>query len=849
MVNAVGGPPSPYGVRTVAELGARLRALRAWAGLSYREVHRRVVQARQRRGTVEIPALDTVHRCLQPGRARLDADLVVDIAMALLGDATKAAAWRHAHQVVTGRAADAAVVTVLAGLPQDSAQFTGRHTDLAELLDGIDAPGAGVVWALAGMAGVGKTTLAVHAAHRLAPRFGDLQLTVHLRGHDPDRPPADPAAVLDALLRRLGCPPHHIHGLDLRHRMTRYRELLAGRRVLILLDDASSADQVRPLVPDSLTCLVLVTSRHRLNGLPTVTLDVFSPADSLALLRRSAGQARMDADPGSAAHIADLAGHLPLALALVASRIRDTPDWTLADHLERLTEHGRTLRLDRGVELSIDQSYSALPPETRRVLRLLSLHPGGDCDTYAAAALAGDDPAGTGRQLADLITANLVQQRVPGRYGLHDLVGIFARRRAGDEESPTVRRAAVERLLDHYRQLTLSAMREFAPQEGQSWPHLPDPKTPVPAIADRQTAAAWLDAECANVIAAAVYGAGYGWSRHATDLSIILSRYLLLTARHHDALTLHGAASRVADGADLGRTLTSLAGAYGRLGRLADALDCCLRALAVFRDLGDRAGQANTLINLGAANWRLGRFPAALDAFEQVVQLAGETGDRLAEFYGRGGIGCVWWRLGRRAEALDEHRRSLAIAREIGERAGEGEALQRIGRMHLELRQLEPAESHLADAVAIAVETGDRVSESDALYQLGSVHRERGRLDEALGHQHRALAIAHDVADPSLQVETLVELIDTERLAGRHAQAIRYGHEAVSIAESLGARYDLARAHDGLARCHLDQHDLPTARRHWQHALALHRDMGTPDTDQIATQLESVTQDITAGRH
>jgi tetratricopeptide (TPR) repeat protein len=846
MANAVGEPPSPYGVRTVAELGTRLRALRAWSGLSYREIHRRVVQIRRRRGMVELPALDTVHRCLRPGRARLDADLVADIAMAMLGDATQAAAWRLTHQMVSGRIADAAIVTVQEGLPQDSAQFTGRHAELAELLDGVDAPRAGGVWALTGMAGVGKTTLAVHAAHRLAPRFGDLQLTVQLRGHDRDRSPADPAAVLDALLRRLGCPLHHIQGLDLRRRMTMYRELLAGRRVLILLDDASSEDQVQPLVPDSPTCLVLATSRHRLTGLPTVHLDVFPPADSLALLRRSAGEARIDADPASAARIADLAGHLPLALALVASRIRDTPDWTLADHLERLTDHGHTLRLDGAVELGIDQSYSALRAETRRVLRLLSLHPGDDCDIHAAAALAGDDPTCTGRRLADLITASLVQQRVPGRYGLHDLVRIFARRRASDEESPTALRAAVGRLLDHYREFTLSAMHEVAPQESRSWSHLPYPPTQAPAIGDRPTAAAWLDAECANVIAAAVYGAGHGWPRHATDLSLILSRYLLLSARHHDALTLHEAASRVADGADLGRTLTSLAGAYGRLGRLADSLDCCQRALTVFRDLGDRPGETNTLINLGAANWRLGRYLAALGAFQQVVQLAYETGDRLAEFYGRGGIGCVWWRLGRHAEALDEHRRSLTIAREIGERAGEGEALQRIGRMHFELHELEPAESRLVEALAIAVETGDRVSESDALYQLGSVHRQRGRLDEALRHQHQALSIAQEIADPSLQVEILVELTDTERRAGRYSQAIRHGSEAASMAESLGARHELARAHDLLARCHLDQHDLPAARQHWRHALALHRDMGTPDADQIATNLESITQNIGA---
>src|SRR5262245_17615707 len=270
---AAGEPPSPAGVQTLDELAVRLGQLRVWSGLGYREVHRRVVALRRRRGAPEQLSFDTVYRCMRPGRSRLDVELVVDIAQALLGDQAAAVAWRMAYRVLSGQASAAGIVRVFPALPDDLPEFTGRRAELRRLVDGLTPQGlvAGpAVSVIEGMAGVGKTTLAVHAGHEML-RCGlgtDVQLSVNLRGYDADQPPADPAAVLEGFLRVLGVPGDQIYHLDLAGRAARYRRLLAGRRALIVLDNAATAEQVVPLLPQTAGCLAMITSRNALADLP-----------------------------------------------------------------------------------------------------------------------------------------------------------------------------------------------------------------------------------------------------------------------------------------------------------------------------------------------------------------------------------------------------------------------------------------------------------------------------------------------------------------------------------------------------------------------------------------------------
>lgn len=446
-----GLPPGPHGVVSYDELSARLRALRTWAGVAYREVHRRVVRDRKARGVLELPVYNTVYRCLRPGRTRLDAELVADIAGALLGDPVAAASWRQACRAIEGVATDAAIVAVSGTLPAESAGFTGRTRELTTLLAALARPPA--VVAITGMAGVGKTRLAVHLAHRVMAAGGrrDLCLSVNLRGHDADHVPADPGAVLEGFLRLLGLPGGRIARLDTGGRAEELRRRLAGRRTLLLLDDAASPDQIRTLLPNTPGSVTVVTGRRVLDGLPGVVLDPFGPDESAALLRHEIGTRRAEAEPRAVAGIAEAVGHLPLALSVVSARIRADTEWTLADHLDRLTRRRADLRLDDPVARAIGLSYATLDADQRRLLRLAALHPGGGFDASAAGALTGAPPGLTGSRLVGLVAAGLLRRRAGDRFEFHDLVRVFAAERARDEESARAKNEALGRLFDHYR--------------------------------------------------------------------------------------------------------------------------------------------------------------------------------------------------------------------------------------------------------------------------------------------------------------------------------------------------------------------------------------------------------------
>ncbi|WP_169807331.1 AfsR/SARP family transcriptional regulator [Herbidospora cretacea] len=443
-------------------------------------------------------------------------------------------------------------------LPRDIASFTGRTAEIA-FLDAA-AQGSPMIGAVDGMAGVGKTTLAVHVAHRLADRYPDGQLFVDLRGFTRGGAPVDPGDALDQLLRSLGVPGDRIPH-DPGARAALYRTRLAGRRVLVLLDNVATEAQVRPLLPGSPACLVLITSRRRLAGLEDVrplSLDVLPRPDAVTLFARTAGEQRVSGEaPGLLAEIVELCGRLPLAIRIAAARLRVRPGWTPAHLADRMRDHQHRLgELEVGplsIAAALDLSYHHLTPGQQDMYRLLGLHPGPDIERQAAAALVGTTVQHAGRLLDDLVDVHLLQEPAPGRYRFHDLPRAHASATLADEDTDHDRQAALTRLFDHYV----------------------------------QTASTVVETDLVNLLAVAVHAARHGWPAHALDLSATLHRHLHECARYDDARVLHRtavhAARAIAALCDLGDDHL----AQGRFGPAAEYFERALKMVGT-----DRPGHA-----------------------------------------------------------------------------------------------------------------------------------------------------------------------------------------------------------------------------------------------------------------
>jgi tetratricopeptide (TPR) repeat protein len=842
--------PDPGQANNIADLVERLRLLKVWAGNpSYETIKDRVNKAWAAAGRPagELTRRSTVAYCFRPGRRRLDVDLVIAVVEALHPDTGYVTQWRQALRVVSGEIEAVSQVRVLDSLPQDLAGFTGRAGELDRLRHAARGGQAVVISAIEGMAGIGKTRLAVHAGHLLIrEKAFERVLFVNLRGFDPDpaQPPADPAAVLDGFLRLLGVPGHRIpHTLPAR--VDAYRERLTGMRALVVLDNAATVEQVRPLLPDTPGCLVLVTSRRSLADLHSathLTVDVFTPAEACAFLADVLPRAPVGADPHALARIARRCGYLPLALGLLAGHIRSTPGWTLTDHADRLDERHHQQRLDTGINIALDLSYRHLPIVERRLLRLLALHPGQDLDAYAAAALAGIEVTTARSGLDHLHRDHLLQQAGPGRYSFHDLVRAYATTRAQDEDRPPERRAALTRLFDHYLVTTATAMNTLHPAEAHSRPAMPPAGTPAPDLTDPDDARSWLDTERSTLVAVAAYTATHGWYTHTIQLSRTLHRYL--DGGHNaDAVTVHGYAYRAArhngDPTEQAHAQTGLGGAYLRLGRPGPAGEHCRQALDLFRQAGDPDGEARARRSLGLIAERLGHYRAAIDHYAQAIALFRQTGDRIGEARALNMLGNVEVRLGRNRSA-EHHELALNLHRRTGNRAGEATTLTSLGEAEVRSGRFRPAGEHLQQALTSYRRHGNHTGEAWALDTLGMLHTCLGRPSDATEHHQQALSIFRRTGDRDGETWALNGLGEAAHAAGDTSGAIIH-HTAVHlIAADTGHRDQQARAHAGLGRAHHALGNPALARDHYQQALDLYTELGLPEADHIRTYVATL---------
>ncbi len=741
-------------------------------------------------------------------------------------------------------------------LPAAVLQFIGRQDELAALTGLLDQAGASggmpavVISAIGGMAGVGKTALAVHWAHRITERFPDGQLYVNLHGFDS----GEPVAAADALagfLRALGCAGPDIPA-NAEERAGAYRSLVAGRRILVVLDNARRADQVRPLLPGSPGCMTLVTSRDALGGLVAgdgavrLDVDVLSMPEAVRLLRGLIGS-RVDDDRDAAERLARLCGQLPLALRVAAELAAARPGAALADLAAELT--GVQHRLDvletggderTTVRSVLSWSYRALGADAARLFRLSGLHPGPSFDRYGAAALTGMPLPQAGQLLNQLARAHLVQPAAPGRHGLHDLVRSYARElAAGDGADESW--AALGRLSGYYLHAAATAMNTAFPADRTRRPAIPPSRTPTPALDSEGEALTWLAAERENLIAVAVHAAGYGRPGAATSLAAVLETYLETECLYAEAITIHSHARRAARSAGNpraeARALNSLGVIDLRQGRYQKSADKFEQALALFRVAGDQLGQARALGNLGFAGFLQGRTQQASDYLQQALTLFRSLGDKPGQARTHANLGHADLQQGRYQHATGHVRRSLALCREIDDQAGQGRALGMLGELDLRQRRHQQAAAHLLRALALFRAIGDRTSEADVLACLGVTDLRQGRYQQAAGYLERARALGEETGDLSSQANALNGLGELLLATGQPGVARAWHAAALDLAVQTGETHQQARAHAGLAGACQACGDLATARGHYQHALTLYTDLGAPEADLIRTRL------------
>jgi DNA-binding SARP family transcriptional activator/Flp pilus assembly protein TadD len=772
-------------------------------------------------------------------------------------------------------------------LPPDVPAFTGRAAEMAELerlLGGLprraepeavqargddppgsrspepddaefSAPPAVVVSAVAGTAGVGKTALAVRWARRAAARFPDGQLYVNLRGYDPGQPMA-PADALAGFLSSLGVAGEDIPA-ELDARAARYRSLVAGRRVLVLLDNASDAEQVRPLLPGAAACRVVVTSRDALAGLVArdgarrLELDLLPMADAVALLRTVIG-ARVDTEPEAARTLAGRCARLPLALRVAAELAVAQPALPLAQLAAELAdEQGRLDLLDVGgdprtaVRTVFSWSCRHLDQATVQEFGLLGLHPGPDMEPYAAAAVAGVTLPEARRMLAALARAHLIQPSPsgPGRYAIHDLLRAYARDLAA--VGGTMRQqAAVTRLMDHYLSTAAAATSVLYPAERQSLPAIPAAAEPAVPVTEPDAARAWLDAQLACLTSAVGHAAAHGWPTHAIDLARTLSRYLGIGSHFAVATTIHShavsAARQLGDRAAEATALVALGGIPMNQERFEEAAAYLRPALALAREAGDKAAEVRALGNLANIDLVQGRYQEAASHFARALVLGRETGNEVDQVRALVSLGVISMLRSCHYQAIGQLRQALAIVVRTGDRLGEADTLSELGRCEIALGSYRQAGRHLGRSLALARELRYQSGEAYALGGLGKVQLRRGRYRRAAELLRQAIALNRELGDRAGEAEMLNHLGEVLFADGQPEQARSQHAAALGLASETGDQYEQARAHSGLAACCHAAGDDDQARRRWKDALAIFTRIGSGEADQVRARLATL---------
>ncbi|HEV2372537.1 MAG TPA: tetratricopeptide repeat protein [Streptosporangiaceae bacterium] len=732
-------------------------------------------------------------------------------------------------------------------LPPDTAGFTGRDGELARIAAAMTsaagADGMAAVHTLSGMPGVGKTTLAVHVAHLLQHRFPGRRLFIDLHAHTPGHDPVRPEAALAGLLAATGVDPRYLP-TDLAGLAGLWRDRMAGQRTLVVLDNAASSAQVIPLLPGNADCLVLVTSRRHLGDLPgtgvTVALEAL-PEDQaqemfVRLAPRAAGQS------AAVAELALLAGHLPLAVSLLARVFARHPTWTLADLARETRASMLTLAAERdSVAAAFEVSYRYLAPGEQLFFRLLGLHPGTTIDAYAAASLGGLSLPEATVHLDVLHREGLLSETGYRRYRMHDLIRDYARQRApadGDE--------ALERLLDYFQHTVARAQATYT--------HLTRPTTAaatyttpsaVPGLDDPAQALDWARAERDNLLACLDHVTRTGQHGRVAALTAGMSYLLRLDgpwtetiARQTAALD---AARQVGSCLDEASALRHLGLARMHTGAYQQATEAAEAARCIYRDLGDLSGMASALNDLGKVQVLTGDLARAVESAQTALRVFCDIGYELGQANALMTLGIVRRWIGEYDGAAEALEKALEIHRGLGGQQGQANALNWLGIVRRQTGDYAAATQALEAALPLYREIGDRIGEANGLAELGVVWRDTGDYERAAQALETALSLISELGDRGGQAEGLNDVGSLHRARGDLGRAVAYHRQALDLARAIDSPVDEAHALAGLGRCDSAAGRASDAHAHLSQALEIFQRVGTAEATEIAAELDALT--------
>lgn len=753
--------------------GSLLRSLRTAAGLTQEELAE-VAQVSYR-------SISDLERGVSQSPRRETARLLADALRLSGGDRARFEAAARGRPPATGNvvrrqpggiATATATRTLPRQLPSHTPHFVGRADELAALTSRLDkavvssqlAAGTIMISAIGGTAGIGKTALALRWAHQVADRFPDGHLYVNLRGFDPAAPPVRPAEVIRGFLGALGVDPSGIP-VSLDTQAALYRSLLAGRRFLLLLDNARDAEQVRPLLPGTETCLVLVTSRSQLSSLAAcegaqlLDLDLLTVTEARELLTRHLGASRASREPRVLDELIELCARLPLALSIVAARAAAAPALPLAGLADELRD--ARLRLDAldagdlatNVQAVFSCSYRHLREPAARMFRMLSLHPGPDVSAPAAASLAGVPLVRARKALGELTRAYLVTEHAPGRFTFHDLLRNYAAHQDSSVDTETERNTAVRRMLDHYLRTGHAAIEWLYPGRAEVSLIAPDPlMITAEELTGREQARAWCEAEQKVFPAIVKQAASSGFDTHAWQIPWVLTAY------------------------------------FNRQGYLHEWIATLHTALVAARRAGDRRGQALASHEVGYAYLRLGIYDKARVHLWNALDLNRERGDREEEAHNHIELCEVETHQGHPDEALSHARQSFGLYLATGHRPGQVRARTREGLCLSHLGEYQQALNCSLAAIAVQRELPDEEDgyvTAETLEVLGDIYQYLGNYPQAIGYHRQALELDRRLGDHYAEAETLTRLGDAHQAAAEPAAARDAWRQAVAILDDL----------------------------------------------------------------